>query len=137
MKFKKCHTFQNAFVAFFQKNNAHYFPNFCNNALLHYLIFKNNALLHISRKSNAIMKCITAIMHYWKSARDCNHNFYLTDNPLLFRLSFVCGLGPALLRILVFFNKIIKACRSRNCMGFKFLSIFDPLPGPLKVTFTK
>ena len=63
--------FQKCFVAFFQKINAHYFPNFCNNALLHYLIFKNNALLHISRKSNAIMKCITAIMHYWKSAWCC------------------------------------------------------------------
>ena len=59
---------QTHFCGVFPKNNAHYFPNFCNNALLHYLILKSNALLHISRKSNAIMKCITAIMHYWKSA---------------------------------------------------------------------
>ena len=58
---------QTHFCGVFPKNNAHYFPNFCNNALLHYLILKSNALLHFSRKSNAIMKSITAIMHYWKS----------------------------------------------------------------------
>ena len=67
MKFQKMPYLNNIFVAFFLYINAHYFPNFCNNALLHYLILKSNALLHFSRKSDAIMKSITAIMHYWKS----------------------------------------------------------------------
>ena len=63
-KISKMPYFKNVFVAFFQKSNVHYFPNFCNNTLLHFLILKSNALLYISRKSNAIMKCITeSLLH--------------------------------------------------------------------------
>ena len=123
MKFKKCHTFQNVFVAFFQKINAHYFPNFCNNALLHYLIFKNNALLHISRKSNAIMKCITAIMHYWKS--DMDHKGENFKNKQLFYTSKHYSIKEILIFSLSFFFSMdqstfwnIHFYENRHCLDF-------------------